>query len=235
MRLVFFALLTLAAAGFSEPMQKGIDPNEDIYNVTASWEGALENTAHTLQLSFHATSSWEIAVQKEALEWLSVKPTSGGSGLNKVRVEVDSNPTPEERSGSFSIIPLIGEPYVVTISQNKTVVNPNAPTSFVFIHNIENHTLPNCVAGYFDEDGYCWKIADLGDMTTGKYTPEITLTNETITEIYLFTDYFSGVVLRRSFPVRKNMRNVFKLREDDYSNEVDKNDPKQYPQEKSPK
>ncbi len=106
--------------------------------------------------------------------------------------------------------------------------NPNASTTFVFIHNIENHTLPNCVAGYY-ADGLCHKIADLGDMTKGKFTPEITITDETITEIRLFTDYVGGVVLRRVFPITKNIKNVFELREDDYSNKVDILDPTQYP------
>ncbi len=102
-------------------------------------------------------------------------------------------------------------------------------TSFVFIHNIENHTLPNCVAGYFDENGYCLKIADLGEMTTGKYTPEKIITDPKITEIYLFTDYFTPRVFRRSFTIKSNTKNVFELQEDDYANEVDKGDPTQYP------
>ncbi len=101
-------------------------------------------------------------------------------------------------------------------------------TSFVFIHNFNDLVLPNCVAGYY-ADGLCHKIANLGDMTKGKYTPEITLEDDAITEIRLFTDYFGGVVFRRTFQIAKNKKNVFELREDDYSNEVDINDPSQYP------
>jgi hypothetical protein len=108
-------------------------------------------------------------------------------------------------------------------------INPNAPTSFVFIHNIDNHTLPNCVAGYYGEDGLCHKIADLGDMVKGVPTPEITLEDDAIAEIRLFTDYFSPRVFRRSFPIVKHTKNVFELREDDYANEADKDDPTQWP------
>ncbi len=107
--------------------------------------------------------------------------------------------------------------------------DPNAPTTFVFIHNFENFTIPNCVVGYYS-DGLCHKIADLGDMTAGKPTPEVTLTDDAITEIRLFTEYENPVnLLRRSFPISKNIKNVFELQEDDYSDWVDKNDPTQYP------
>lgn len=126
MKNLLFALIALATVACSndEPQKKGFETNEDIYNVTTSWEGVLDNTAHSLQLSFQATSSWEAAVQDEAKSWLSVTPTSGASGLNKVLVNVKSNPTTEDRAGSLSIIPLIGEPYVVTVSQKKMVIDP---------------------------------------------------------------------------------------------------------------
>jgi hypothetical protein len=107
-------------------------------------------------------------------------------------------------------------------------IDPNAPTTFVFIHNFKTLVFPNCIAGYY-ADGLCLKIADLGDMVKGVPTPEITLTDDAITEISLFTDYVGGVVFRRSFPIVKHTKNVFELREDDYSNEVDKEDPSQWP------
>jgi hypothetical protein len=112
--------------------------------------------------------------------------------------------------------------------ESEPAPDPNAPTTFVFVHNFDDIVFPNCVAGYYADD-LCHKIADLGDMTKGKQTPEITLTNDDITEIRLFADYPRSVVLRRSFPIKKNIKNVFEIREDDYSDKVDKDDPAQYP------
>ncbi len=232
MKNLLIALVVLAAAGCSEPMQKGIDPNEDIYNVTTSWDGTLENTAHSLPLSFHATSSWEATVQDEAKSWLSVTPTSGASGLNKVLVNVRSNPTAEDRAGSLSIVPLIGEPYVVTVSQKK---DPQAKeqdyTSFVFYQD-EAVYLNNCVAGYFDEDGYCWSLGNLGDISKGEYSNEIVVADSSVRSVYFFTDYAGTRMFKKEFQLIQNMKNVFFLTADIRGEEVDKDNPMKYPQEK---
>lgn len=234
MKNLLFALIALATVACSndEPQKKGFETNEDIYNVTTSWEGVLDNTAHSLQLSFQATSSWEAAVQDEAKSWLSVTPTSGASGLNKVLVSVKSNPTTEDRAGSLSIIPLIGEPYVVTVSQKK---DPEAEeqdyTSFVFYQD-EDVYLNNCVAGYFDEDGYCWSLGDLGDISKGEYSNEIVVTDSSIRSVYFFTDYAGTRMFKKEFKLIQNVKNVFYLTADIRGEEVDKNNPMKYPQEK---
>jgi hypothetical protein len=112
-------------------------------------------------------------------------------------------------------------------------IDPNAPTSFVFEQTIDN-LLPNCVVGYFDEEGFCWKLADLGDLQyKGQQSKEVIVEDELITEVYFFNDYMTPRVLRRSFPIIKNIKNVFELREDDYANEVNKDNPKEYPQNKT--
>lgn len=233
MKNLIFALLALAAAGCSEPMQKGIETNEDIYNVTTSWEGVLDNNAHSLQLSFQATSSWEATVQDEAKSWLSVTPKSGASGLNKVLVNVKSNPTTEDRFGSLSIVPLIGEPYVVTVSQKK---DPEAEdqdyTSFIFWHD-EDVTFSNVVIGSYDTEGNCWAVAKLGDLSKGVKSKEIVINDEEIKELHFFSDYpFPSLRLEDVYVLNKNTQNIFKIRGDCKGIIIDNLDPKQYPQEK---
>lgn len=233
MKNLIFALLALAAAGCSEPMQKGIEANEDIYNVTTSWDGTLENTAHSLQLSFHATSSWEATVQDEAKSWLSVTPTSGASGLNKVLVVVDSNLTAEDRSGAFSIIPLIGEPYVVTVSQKK---DPEAEdqdyTSFIFWHD-EDVTFSNVVIGSYDTEGNCWVVAKLGNLSKGVKSKEVVIDDEDIKELHFFSDYpYPSLRLEDVYVLKNNTKNIFKIREDCRGIYVDNTNAKEYPQEK---
>lgn len=105
-------------------------------------------------------------------------------------------------------------------------------TSFVFEQTIDN-LLPNCVAGYFDADGYCWKIADLGDISKGNSSSEITLPSEDIPSIYLFSDYYGVRMLNKEFTLIKRTKNIFNLTADIGGIEVDKNNPKQYPQIKS--
>ncbi len=107
--------------------------------------------------------------------------------------------------------------------------DPNAPTTFVFIHNIENHTLPNCVAGYY-ADGLCHKIAELGDLSkAGQQTEEIIITDETITDVFFFADMGTTVHFNRTFTLTKNIKNVFLLSEDIRGIRVDKDNPNQYP------
>jgi hypothetical protein len=79
-------------------------------------------------------------------------------------------------------------------------------TSFVFVHNVKNLTLSNCSVGYYI-NGIYNKIADLGDMTTGKYTDEMILQDDAISEVSLLINY----QYEFSFPIRKKAQNILEL------------------------
>lgn len=105
-------------------------------------------------------------------------------------------------------------------------------TSFMF-YTLEDLTFPNCVAGYFDDEGYCWKLGDLGELTKDKMSSEIIIEDVDITYVYLFTDYFGSVMFDYAFKVKSNIKNVFQIIPGTKGIEADKTNPKEYPQEKS--
>lgn len=102
-------------------------------------------------------------------------------------------------------------------------------TSFVF-HQTVNNTLPNCIAAY-KKDGKFYKIANLGELSKDKYSSDVRVNDNAITEIYFFTDYNGGVRFDTTYKLKKNTKNIFDLLESiggiGFS---DKSDPTQYPQ-----
>lgn len=104
-------------------------------------------------------------------------------------------------------------------------------TSFVFEQTVDL-TLPNCVAGYKKEDKF-YLLGSLGDISKGKQSPEIRVNDNTITEVYFFTDYNSTIRLDYVFNLNKNKKNIFKLTENMKGvivGETGKKDPTKYPQ-----
>jgi len=107
-------------------------------------------------------------------------------------------------------------------------------TSFIFYHS-ETVTFPNCVVGYYDKDGFCIKLAELGELSQNKQSPEIKVENNSINEIYLFSDYlrahFSDDAIRfdSTYVLKSNYKNTFKIESRVKGIEVDKNNSKQYP------
>lgn len=102
-------------------------------------------------------------------------------------------------------------------------------TSFVFHQTVDNN-LKNCVAGY-KKDGKYYKLGDLGDLSKDKYSPEIRVNDNSITEVYFFTDFNGGVMFDKIYTLKKNSKNNFDLTNGvigiSYS---DKSDSTQYPQ-----
>ena len=103
-------------------------------------------------------------------------------------------------------------------------------TSFTVMQNaIENQQ--NTVVGYKLADNTYKKIADLGDLKKGVASKEVKLTDNTIADIYIFTDYNNGVRLAKTFKLTKSTKNNIEI-----PNEIggigftDKTDPTQYPQ-----
>lgn len=78
-------------------------------------------------------------------------------------------------------------------------------TSFVFHQTVDNK-LPNCVTAY-KKDGKFYKIADLGELSKDKYSAEITVSDQSITEIYFFTDYLSTRRIDVIFKLQKSVYN----------------------------
>lgn len=89
----------------------------------------------------------------------------------------------------------------------------------------------NCVAGYKLQNGNFKKIADLGTLTKGVYSPEIKLSDNNISEIYIFTDYNGGIRFNAKYNLNKGVKNSITVA---YNTSgisfTDKTDPTQYPQ-----
>lgn len=105
-------------------------------------------------------------------------------------------------------------------------------TSFVITANAtEDVTLTNVVSGYFDKNGYCWKIAEHGSLPPGGSTAETILTVDT-DSVYIFSDYNRVIMFDNPIVIKKNKKNIFNLSENPrarYSN-IDKLDSLKYPQ-----
>lgn len=103
-------------------------------------------------------------------------------------------------------------------------------TSFVIWHN-EEVTLTNCITAY-KKDNIYYKLGELGDLSKGKKSPEITINDKSIKAIYLFSDYPNPSILSDTiFVIRENIKNIFELSR--YTKGIpvtDKTDPTQYPQ-----
>lgn len=102
-------------------------------------------------------------------------------------------------------------------------------TSFTVMHN-ENVVLTNSVSAY-KKDGKYYKIANLGDLKKGVPSQEVKLTDNSIKEVYVFTDYNGGVRLNITFSLKNNYNNNFIIPKSTGGiGFSDKSDPTQYPQ-----
>lgn len=104
-------------------------------------------------------------------------------------------------------------------------------TSFVFyLPNNIDVTLTNSIAAYKSGNEY-YRLGKLGDITRGQTSSEIKVENNSIKEIYFFTDYNGCVRFDKTFILTPNIKNRFILEENIGGLSVtDKSDPKQYPQ-----
>lgn len=91
-------------------------------------------------------------------------------------------------------------------------------------------TFPNCVAAY-KKDGKYYKLGDLGDLTKGKISPEIRVVDNSITQVYIFTDYNNVIIFDDIYILKGNTKNKITVKDGTKGIRVtDKNDPSQYPQ-----
>lgn len=86
------------------------------------------------------------------------------------------------------------------------------------------------IAGYFNIDGDCIKIADIGIIDKEEMSESIIVDYDAVKEVFLFFPYneTKGCKLKKTYMLKKNRHNVVVL--EGSSDIVDKNDPKQYPQ-----
>lgn len=101
-------------------------------------------------------------------------------------------------------------------------------TSFTIMQN-EIEDQQNTVVGYKLADGTYKKIAELGDLKKGVVSKEVKLADNSITEIYIFSDYNGGVRLAKSYKLIPRVKNEFILSGGGIAF-TDKTDPTQYPQ-----
>lgn len=91
-------------------------------------------------------------------------------------------------------------------------------------------TFPNCVSAY-KKNNIFYKLGDLGDLTKGKYSPEIHINDKSITEIYVFSDYMNIIRFDDIYRIDNNKKNVITIINGTAGIKVtDKTDPTQYPQ-----
>lgn len=89
---------------------------------------------------------------------------------------------------------------------------------------------PNCVAAYRKDDKF-YKLGDLGDLTKGKISPEITIKDNTITEIYIFSDYMNVIRFDAIYKLSKNKKNSIVVENGTGGIKItDKNNQEEYPQ-----
>jgi hypothetical protein len=108
-------------------------------------------------------------------------------------------------------------------------------TSFTFAYH-GAVVFPECVVGYY-KDGLYIKIAELGELSKDKVSPEIIVEDPNIVDIYFFTDYlpyrldgrFMVKQLDATYTLRANMKNNFTIEQGTRGIEVNKYDATQYP------
>lgn len=123
-------------------------------------------------------------------------------------------------------------PFFIACSSDDNNEPTQTYTSFTVTIN-SSSVFSNCVAGY-KVDGKYKKLGDLGELTEGKTSPEIRLTDNSITEIYIFADLggVSGIVRADAvYTLTRNKKNSITVLKNTKGIQVtDTTDPTQYPQ-----
>lgn len=119
--------------------------------------------------------------------------------------------------------------FISCSSDNDDDMNEQDFTSFVVTIDA-TPIFPNCVAAY-KKDGKYHKLGDLGDLTKGKYSPEIRVNDNSITSIYIFSDYNGIIRFDDTYNITKNIKNNITIANGTKGIGIsDKSDPTQYPQ-----
>lgn len=105
-------------------------------------------------------------------------------------------------------------------------------TSFTVTIN-SSSIFKDCIAGY-KLDGKFKKIANLGELTEGKTSAEVQISDNNITEIYIFADLGGATGIVRAdavYTLTKYKKNTIVVSNNTRGIQItDKTDPTQYPQ-----
>lgn len=105
-------------------------------------------------------------------------------------------------------------------------------TSFTVTIN-SSSIFKDCIAGY-KIDGKFKKIANLGELTEGKTSAEVQISDNNITEIYIFADLGGATGIVRAdavYTLTKYKKNTIVVSNNTRGIQItDKTDPTQYPQ-----
>lgn len=237
MKNLFIALAALVAVGCSKPSDDPSDDPKDeiIENIELQRPTESIVVGDTYQMVVNSTPN----VAGLKFEWYSSNTdvaTISPSGLLEGKSEGGAIITAlynqnVKENGSLTIP--ISSQIDVYVYEEKPM--PQNYTSFVVVNALPNRaTIYECVFGYFDADGYCWKLADLGDLTGGQQSKETIVENKDITEIYLFGSQIkASYKVLKPFIIEKSKKNIFVINPVGlYETEwVSKSDPKTYPQD----
>lgn len=98
-------------------------------------------------------------------------------------------------------------------------------TSFIVVQEA-NNKLTNIIVAYYKNGSYS-KIENIGHLSKGQISKEITVGIDTISQVYIFSDYIPGR-LDTVYSLKKNTKNILKMTDNILGINVDVNSP-QYP------
>lgn len=110
-------------------------------------------------------------------------------------------------------------------------------TSFTVACETDNFTVYNCIIGYKGSDDKWVRIAALGDIKGKTESKELKVDFSKVKEVYIFDDYYENGVYKEadritsSFKITENKKNQIIIPYERSIVKVNKDDPKQYPQE----
>lgn len=117
-----------------------------------------------------------------------------------------------------------------TMCKEPKVLPKQDYTSFVF-YTSEDLVFSECVVGTLLPNGNYKKIGDLGKLTKNVHSNEIIIEDESISEIYLFCNYYNFIRFDDTYLIQRNIKNIFEIIPGTKGILVDPTDPKQYPVE----
>lgn len=130
---------------------------------------------------------------------------------------------------TYLLLLLIASVCFAGCSNDDDKVEEQGYTSFTIMQN-EIETQANTIVGYY-RDGLCHKLVEIGDLKKGIPSNEFIIEDETISNIYVFSDYpFPSHKLDTTLILIKNKKSNFTLERYTRGITVDPKEPQQYPQ-----
>ena len=105
MKKVVFAILgvLLFFSCEREPAKIDQPTSKDLVELFSASAMAVDAEGGSVTISFTASSDWTVSPSNDRASWLSIDPSSGPAGSATVKVTVDPNETPDERSATLRV------------------------------------------------------------------------------------------------------------------------------------